>query len=385
MGWLRRWRFFIEGVSLLATSVLGSLFAQSILNTRPVVAWAAPSFPVALFYAFLSIAVVSSLLNSRARRLEQIQQVEMTGELHEMVRTQPPTLFLQSMGSAWRKSFGAYLIGVDLEGGDSEEDVDLSVRVVLESLCGLADDYNSEQQGSYTASVLMFVDSGACQRSTRDILEAQMRFAGLDWAFESLSGCLWLNEAWTVGPKDDGSVVGEAIVPQNTTVHPLALPIPKTASKRLRDGSMEWYVLPGGPRCFVEGGALAVPDTLNVAAWMKLHMSSTQQLRDEVDDYMRQRAEGGRFRAFLSLPLRDPESERMLGVINLESTSPGFFSARSLGAEEDGMGAKRVEEFSNLALPFVSLVGALVRHLDVEAYVHHDNDERGGYLSRGGR
>ena len=105
-GWL--WPA-LEAGSILGVSLVGSLFAQNILNTRPnLESGGFPSPPVAVFYVLLGFAIFVVIKNSIARQQERAEQTKLAEELSLLVRTQPPKTFLMDSREAWRSAWEAY-------------------------------------------------------------------------------------------------------------------------------------------------------------------------------------------------------------------------------------------------------------------------------------
>lgn len=291
------------------------------------------------------------------------QQEKLTKELQTLVRTQPPEMFLKSSREVWRSAWEAYSMGVRITKGNKKtaQDVDAfsaCIRSILKALCELADYYNDHQQGLYSATLMLYVPRRFSDKNEElaRALQSQLKFAHLDTELTNQDGCLWVVQSWCVN--DEGA--------RNDKIHPIALPVPKTHKRSLLNGETEWYVLPGGPRCFVEQDPSLVPDTLELRSWMKDNSGFSDYLIEQLKSYMRVRSDTGRFRAFLSLPLQRTEvpEAKPIGVLNLESTEPGFFQYRMLKNDEDAQLTElRVNEFTSIVGPLVTLVAHLLESM----------------------
>lgn len=384
--------FLVAGLGVYTGAINERLFRLSTWNV--LADNTTPDFRVIVYVVFAIYVLIVVVHRTRERNKATNELLSSSEELHhsfseilksskdlnELVLTQPPMMFLQQFKQLFMNAKKTHYLALQTFNDSEKKLMDkqcflaFSIRSILGSLCLIADFYNDHQIGDYTATTLWFVSTDSMDDAFKASVAKEIRFTeynepkqmfnhqGLLLLIKSLSYKRTGGDSEaldTNGNIPDKKVMNSIDI--NDEVHLLALPVPATPKRVLKDGSVEWYTLPGGPRCFVDGSVALLSDTKNIAEWCRQDSHLSEYTQEELVTYMNERSDD-RFRAFLSIPIYSAisESEQPIGVINLESTQPGFFSARSLSSGNQELDDRRLTEFEAIAQPLVMLVEELI-------------------------
>ncbi|UXU90021.1 hypothetical protein [Burkholderia sp. S-53] len=284
--------------------------------------------------------------DTRRGRSEMLKETDRLKAMVNRLHSLPPSGYLGAFEERLEEAGQAAVLALTMPLDKSE--VEQAIRTVLATLLDLARKFHEpEPSGArYGVNIMMFrtVDNNISATELQAI-EGTMHLWDKTGDLRRYKGYLELMPVFSVSSDDTEKV--------DSTLHPLALPVPHTPSNNPRDWGRS-AVLPGAPWTFVTGDASGFATTDHVA--MKAEQGDfAPSLVDSVRAYFKQAKQRG-ISGMVSLPLPaypgyemiDPNIGGRMGVLNIH---------RNI---EDFMGEGQLDLFAPLAAPFCALLARLI-------------------------
>lgn len=346
---------------LTGTGILFGFFPTEIRNAFPFVwpewnSWNTFSWPAFSAWVLFIATVLLFHLHNSARDAAARQDHH---EVLRLIKTMPPHNFLAVFRSYFESVYPAFVAA--LESHDVPI-IEATIRSVLRCIGGLAKHFERSDD-VYGANIMLYHRISELNAGEKDILSKRLIFSDENSTIDGYEGVVELQPALSV---TTDSKDGEP----DSSLIPIALPIPRTAVVEAGPGFEFRRVLPGAPYAVKEKEPAGFADTKELASWCADHVDVSKQVVKQIHDYFAGPA-GTSVRSFIAIPLMcQPESLRhdgateslndaleatevVLAVLNIHSNRPGLLSD-----EGEPLG-----EFTEIIGPFNVLIVELLQRL----------------------
>jgi hypothetical protein len=305
----------------------GSLYSSEIRSAWPFV-WG-PYDGVSRHSVFFWSLVLSATL---LFFWGQVAVADQAARLEELIRTQPPEDFLALCASLNNQCFAIHdaLKYSSSSGKTDPQGIIQSIRLVLWTFVILAKEFDrSPKAVRYAANVMVFRETQSLSPDEKVAVKKRLTFCDPDVSVDNLRGVLDLRrDLSTTSRLDDGS--------PDPDLKPMALPVTRQDHPdRVLHGETTYRsrLLPGAPRAFYKQGMECYLDTSKLADWCKTKGDFSPGIEEQIDEYFRNHDMGSHVKSFVSLPLRNPQSGEMQGVLNLHRNEVGMLKAEGLARQ----------------------------------------------------
>jgi hypothetical protein len=214
--------------------------------------------------------------------------------------------------------------------GPDLEALQQSIRLVLWTFVILAQKFDRAQDNiRYAANVMLFRVPSSLPPEKKDSLRGRLCFCDPEVSVDNLLGVLDL--CCQLSATSDS-----AQAEPDPHLSPMALPIPRRDHPDYilpGEAAYRSRLLPGAPRAFHTKSMGCYLDVSKIAEWCRQKGDFSPGIQQQIDEYFRNHQMGSFVRSFVSLPLQRPQSDEILGVLNLHRSEIGMLGAETLARQ----------------------------------------------------
>jgi hypothetical protein len=307
----------------------GSIFSSELRRAFPFEPYAIINpgewvWQAVVFWTLFGIAAPLYFFRNREvekqREAKQAELVERSDNVAWLVRTLPPSNFLQLFSQLYNTADKAYeyVVGPPSDIA-SRDDIKRGTRHILRMVGELGSHFDGEATSHrYHANIMRFVPSNNADPTDARKARESLVFCDKSVSFESLRGALLLDSELSVVSDDEEAEPDESVAE-------IALPVPV-------EGKVGGFykALPGAPAAFVDQEPSIFPDTGEIRTWCERYGDFTHDVKSQLEHYFLKGA-GTNVKSFMSVPLfpitedgSDDLEQDPIAVLNLHADSTGM-------------------------------------------------------------